>query len=50
MGWGFVLAIISILIVINGLIRVVFSGWLKYMQMKDVNFEEVELDQKKLQT
>jgi uncharacterized membrane protein len=37
-GWGFFLASIALLIIINGLLRVAFSIWLKYMHMKDVNF------------
>lgn len=36
--WGFLLAAIALLIVINGLLRIVFSISLKYLKMKDVNF------------
>lgn len=49
-GWGFVISACGLLLIMNSLVRAGFIIRFKYIQMKGITFEEVDIDQKKLQT
>ena len=50
LGWGYVLSIIVLMTMLVTMGRVIFILYLKYVQSKGVSFEEVDIDQRKLQT
>lgn len=49
-NWGVIMAIAGIAVIVNAVVRAVFIVRIKYVQIKGVSFEEVDIDQKKLQT
>jgi hypothetical protein len=49
-NWGFFLSATAILVLINSVVRSGYIARSKYIEMKGINFEEVDIDQKKLQT
>ena len=48
--WGYLLSSVVLVIVLATSARAVFIVYFKYDQAKGVNFEEVDIDQRKLQT
>ena len=44
------MAIAGIAVIVNAVVRAAFIVRIKYIQIKGVSFEEVDIDQKKLQT
>ena len=48
--WGYILSTVVLITIILTLSRSAYIIYLKYVQSKGVNFEEVDIDQKKLHT
>lgn len=49
-GWGWIMSVGGLCLIANGMVRGGCVMRMKYIQLKGIAFEEVDIDQKKLQT